>query len=233
MSEFFNFEENELDLPFYYDEPFLSKSKWILLVLSIILFIAIPYVPLDVNENLFSIMLFLVTFIPLVYVCKGNLSLFFRKVRRKDMKIILICLVAYYIYTFAVSQLLLLVGIVPQPNAVLDSNMDLIFWITLVIQLMGEELFKIILMLLVMKGLYNLTDNRKTSLICSILVSLLVFGLIHYSVYGVLAQIILIIGLGSIFEIYIYLKTKNVLTSYILHVLIDAIPLLLTMLFGV
>lgn len=233
LTDFFNFEEKELDFPFYNSEPFLSKGKWALLILSIVLFIAIIFVPINISETLVSILLFLVTFLPLAYACKGKLHLFFRKVRLTDIKTILLCLVAYYVYTFIISQLLTLVGIVPQPNAVLSSDMNLIFWISILIQLMGEELFKIILMLTVMHGLYLLTENRKLSLVCGVLVSILAFGLIHYNVYGVLAQVILIIGLGSIFEMYTYLKTKNVFVSYLLHVLTDSIVFILTMLLGV
>ncbi len=44
----------------------------------------------------------------------------------------------------------------------------------------------------------------------------------HYSAYsGRIFQILLIQGLGSIFNLYAYMKTKNVFVSYIVHLMID------------
>lgn len=61
-------------------------------------------------------------------------------------------------------------------------------------------------------------------MICGLVISLLIFGLIHYNSYnGALAQIIFVIGFGSIFYTYAYLKTKNVIVAYISHILIDGI----------
>ena len=60
--------------------------------------------------------------------------------------------------------------------------------------------------------------------------SLFVFGIVHFSAYGGnILQILLIQGLGSIFDLYVYLKTKNVVNSYILHVFIDYIPFTMVM----
>ena len=44
----------------------------------------------------------------------------------------------------------------------------------------------------------------------------------HYTTYsGRIFQILLIQGLGSIFNLYAYMKTKNVFVSYIVHLMID------------
>ena len=51
------------------------------------------------------------------------------------------------------------------------------------------------------------------------------FGIIHSGAYsGKIVQILLIQGLGSIFALYPYLKTKNMINSYILHLLVDFVP---------
>ena len=64
-----------------------------------------------------------------------------------------------------------------------------------------------------------------------ILVSLSIFGMVHFKAYtGRILQILLIPGLGSIFDLYSYMKTKNMVVSYILHVLMDFIPLTFVML---
>ena len=55
--------------------------------------------------------------------------------------------------------------------------------------------------------------------------------MIHVSAYsGRILQILLIQGLGTIFDLYAYMKTKNVVVSYIVHVLIDYIPFTMMML---
>ena len=109
-------------------------------------------------------------------------------------------------------------------NAALESSMDIIFWINVFIQIMGEELFKLSLFLLLMFLIYKLAKNRKMSIVLSVLITLLVFGLMHHTAYAdSWLQIIFVIGLGSVFYLYAYLKTKNILTSYIVHLLIDLI----------
>ena len=93
-------------------------------------------------------------------------------------------------------------------------------------QLMGEELFKVFILLMVMFAVYRFTQNRGLAITLAIIVTLFVFGIAHSRAYsGRLLQILLIQGLGSIFDLYAYMKTKNVMVSYILHLLIDFIPL--------
>ena len=58
-----------------------------------------------------------------------------------------------------------------------------------------------------------------------LIVTALVFGLAHYAAYGSIVQILLVQGLGCIIDMFAYLKTKNILTSYAAHLLLDFIPL--------
>lgn len=62
------------------------------------------------------------------------------------------------------------------------------------------------------------------------IVTMIAFGTAHAGTYGTLLQVLLIQGLGSIFDLYAYIKTKNVLVSYIAHVLFDCIPFVLEIL---
>jgi membrane protease YdiL (CAAX protease family) len=96
----------------------------------------------------------------------------------------------------------------------------------MLVQLMGEELFKIILLIIAMSIIYHFTKNRKLSIIISSIITMTIFGIAHYQ-YGPLIQILLIQGLGSIFDLYAYLKTKNVLVSYLAHLLYDFIPFIM------
>ena len=98
---------------------------------------------------------------------------------------------------------------------------------------MGEELFKVIAFLIAMFLIYRITKNRKVSMIIGVLAALLAFGALHYYSYsGNWPQIIFIIGIGSLFYFYAYLKTKNVMVSYIVHLLIDGIIFVCAILAG-
>lgn len=118
-------------------------------------------------------------------------------------------------------------------NAVLTkfSSPSVFLIISPLIQLIGEEFLKIFMLLIVMYVIYKSTKNRGLSISLGVILTLLIFGLIHYEAYsGRILQILLLQGLGSIFDLYAYMKTKNVVVSYIVHVIVDYIPFTLAML---
>ncbi len=103
--------------------------------------------------------------------------------------------------------------------------------ISLILQIMGEEFYKVFLLLLAMYVMYKLTKNRAISILIGLIVSMTIFGLSHYSAYdGRILQIILIQGFGSIFEYFAYLKTKNIWVSYLAHLIQDLIPTVMILL---
>ena len=114
-------------------------------------------------------------------------------------------------------------------NDVLNMKMDIIFWIKVFVQLFGEELYKILIFLVGLIIMYRLTKKRTLSIIVATTISLVCFAFIHMTTYNSIIQILLLQGLASLFCMYNYLKTKNILTSYMQHVLFDAIPFILAM----
>lgn len=230
MSEYFKFEDKNNDFPFYNGNPPISKIDWAILLTGVLVFIGILFYPYDIDHRIVSVLFCLVVLIPIVYVSRNNLSLFFKKPKRKDIVLILMCVILYYMYGIIVASILIQSGVQTYANAIITFDMDLIFWITTLIQLLGEELFKISLFILTLFAVYHFTHKRKLAIVCGVILSLLVFGLLHYNAYnGALLQIILIISIGGIFYTYAYLKTKNVVVTYIIHIIIDAIPLLAVM----
>ena len=224
MSEFFRFEKQDEDLPFYSGETKLSVGGAILLFICLALF-AIPIVfPIPLGGFAFSMYLGLVLLLPTIYLLRGNLNLMFKKIRRSDIKIIVACVVLSLVYSFAMIFILEAVGIAD--STPLDAEgfiWDLSFIISFLFQLMGEELFKILLFLFMMFLLYNFSHKRKASFVVSLIVSMASFGLLHAGFYGGVVQVFLIQGLGSIFDFYGYFKTRNILVPFIAHVLYDAI----------
>ena len=226
LKDKFEFLEDGVDFPFYNDVPKLSGAEWLMLLLSVILMIAyITIKNMPFRENYFPLILFLLGVVPALYICKGNYGLFFKIPRLKDIKLILGCVIGNYLYVFIVALILLGLGIQTAAHAGSSAPVTLAHSINQLIQLWGEEFLKIFVLLLVMFGVYKFTNNRKLSLMLGVVVSLFLFGLLHCNTYGgKILQVLLIQGLGSIFELYAYLKTKNVVVSYIIHVIVDLIP---------
>ena len=222
MNDFFRFEDDNTDLPFYNDEPKLSKMDWALLMLAEILFLIPVFFSVEMSDEVFSLYLCLIVLLPIIYVSRGNLSLFFKKVKRENIKLIIICTILPFAYSMFMIFILEFLHISPQ-SAIEPVPATLISAISMVVQLMGEELFKVILLIIAMAIIYHFTKNRKLSIIISAMLTMAIFGLAHYK-YGPVIQILLVQGLGSVFDLYAYLKTKNVLVSYLAHLLFDFIP---------
>ena len=226
LGEKFEFLEDGIDFPFYNDIPKLSAIDWTIVLFAVLLVVAcidFLYLP----DGTFPIAFCLIMLIPALYICKGDYGLFFKKVRLRDIRTILLCLIGYYAYTLIVVVLLTLFNYESSSNAILSSfaNPSLLFIISICLQLLGEEFFKIFILLLVMHVVYKLTGNRGLCIALGIAATLFAFGMIHVNSYdGKILQILLIQGLGTIFDLYAYMKTKNVLVSYILHLLVDFIP---------
>ena len=71
---------------------------------------------------------------------------------------------------------------------------------------------------------YKLSGNRKMGVVCAAFVTMVIFGAWHFTGDGGLMKLISDIigrGLGSICEVYSYVKTKNVLISYFIHLFFD------------
>lgn len=178
--------------------------------------------------------LFIVTVVPALYLCKGNLKIFFKKPKLRDFLTIVLCLIGYYIWAVIVAYILIFVLQIPiSANIILENfkNPTLITFLMPLIQLLGEEFFKIFTLLIVMHVVFKHTGKRSLAIGLGIIISITAFGLLHANAYNnKILQIMLIQGLGSIFALYPYLKTKNVVNSYILHLIVDYIPFTIIML---
>lgn len=229
LKEKFQFLEDGIDFPFYNDIPKLSVAEWLFVLAGLILMIAL-IMGLPIPKQLFDLAICLVVLIPALYICKGNYGLLFKVPKLKDFLTIILCLIGYLIYEFIISGILFFVFKYPiSGNSAMETmNFNFISAVGMLIHLMGEELFKILWLLLLMHAVYKLTNNRSLSIGLALAGTLFIFGMAHYYVYGgMVLQILLIQGLGSIFDVYAYMKTKNVIVSYILHIIIDWVPFVL------
>ena len=215
------------DIPFYNNIPKLAKLDWAILTGSVLLLIGfLTIIPLP-SEYL-SISFFLLGLLPALYICKGKYNIFFKKISLKDIKLIILLLIGMYIYSIVMGAVIVRLTGSIAGHSEMNTIPSLIFVISMIIQIFGEEFFKIFLLLILMYLVYRFTNNYKSSIIIGLFGSMVIFGLCHYRAYnGMILQILLLQGFGSIFEYFAYIKTKNIWVSYLLHLLRDILPVFL------
>ena len=240
-SDFFKFEETDLDFPFYNDKPQMSVAGWLLLTIGLILNAGLAlglwnYIPgaerLGIGILIVNV---LVVFIPVAYCCRGKLGLVVRMPKLKDMKVVVICVVAYFAYTIAINMILNIFGVVGTSNPLgqVAVRYPIGTIIILAVSLIGEEFFKLIALVLGMGAAYGITKDRKKSIIMGTVFCCIIFGLIHMSTYDYnIPQCLLLIGIGCAIHLYPYLKTKNLTNSYLTHILIDLMVFVPIMIMG-
>ncbi len=226
-ADWFGWERPGVDFPFYNDEALPLWNALLLIASPLAVAIILQTVSLGGRVGT-CLTVLLGTLLPFLYVSRGKIGCLVKKPQKEDVGLAFATLGLYYVYSITMGLVLSYVlHISTHSNAVLKETMDLAFWVTVFFQLFGEELIKINLFLGLLMLIYRFTHNRKLGIIVGSVCCLTLFGLAHYYTYGSLAQVLLIQGLGSIFDLYCYLKTKNILVSYAMHVMTDAIPFLM------
>ena len=222
---------NNLDFPFYKDNPRINIKDIVILLSMPIFFTIYTFLSFEIPFGLGPYLFFATQFIAFLYVAHGKVSLLIKKPKFKDYIRIIWTLILQYIVAISIALTLEHVfNIVSNDNAIFNMNMDVNFWFKIIFQLFGEELYKILIFLSVLTIMYKKTKNRKLSIIISKLISVLCFSFLHMTTYNNIIQILLVQGLASLCCYYNYLKTKNILTSYLQHLLFDAIPFIIAML---
>ena len=90
-----------------------------------------------------------------------------------------------------------------------------------IFSIMTEEFIKFIPFIFLLFVIYKYSDNRKLSAILSMIVTIVLFAFIHTLNLQAFIFLLLIQGVGSLFEFFGYFKTKNILIPYITHLMTD------------
>ena len=224
---FFKFEREGIDFPFYNSNPKLNKLDWILLLISVL--VIFFYTQL-VTPPFLSWICFLLPMVTIFIISRFKISLIFKKLTKKDISLIFkLTILSLCISLLLLFLTLLWLNLPHNETNVLNVPVGLsipylLQTIQLAIELIDEELFKFGIFILVLALVYKLSDNRKIGVVCASFVTMVIFGACHFDGYGGLLRIIECIvlnGFGSICEVYSYVKTKNVLVSYLIHLLYD------------
>ena len=212
----FKFENKDLDFPFYKKNPHIPKWGWI--VLFIATFVGLI---LSVSSNiLISVLSCLVLIVPVLYFLKWDYKAIFQIPKAKDVALAVALFVGYIAYSLIISIVLENFGIVSE--GIIDSTtVSVMSLIPLVFSLMSEEFVKFIPFMFLLRLSYKFSDNRKLSVIISVILIMIFFASLHAYNFKMFIFAIFVQGFGSIFEFIGYIKTKNIFVSYITHLCTD------------
>jgi hypothetical protein len=212
----FKFEDEDYDFPFYNKNPHIPKWGWFVLF-----FVLIIGFILSISDKLhFTILGCLILIVLVLYFLKWDYKAIFRMPSLRDILLVVALFVGYMIYAFAMDMILSQFGIVSS-GTVDPTAVDVMTLITSVFSIMGEEFFKFIPFMFFLRVIYKYTDNRKLSVILSVALIMVMFASVHAYNLVMFIFALCIQGFGSIFEFYGYIKTKNILVSYLAHLLTD------------
>ena len=221
----FKFEDGDFDFPFYNKNPHIPKWGWV--VLFIVWFMGFF---LAISDKLhFALMGCIVLIVPVLYFLKWDYKAIFRKPSRRDLLLVVALFAGYMIYSLAIGMVLEQIGIVSSGTVDPTSVGAMILVIT-VFNVLGEEFIKFIPFMFLLRVIYKYSNNRKLSVIISVALIMIMFASMHAFNPIMFIFALFIQGFGSIFEFYGYIKTKNVLVSFLCHLLTDEFIFMLMLL---
>ena len=154
------------------------------------------------------------SYCPIIILFEWDYKALFQKPRLKDVAIAIGLFLGYMIYVVIMGNVL---DIFHLSGAMESVTFTLMYIPLLIFLLMGEELVKLLPFLFFLRVFYKYTDNRKWSIVVSVFIIMVMFALMHSFDLRTFIFALFIQGFGSIFEFIGYIKTKNVLISYITH----------------
>ena len=213
--DFFKFESKKEDFP-YYKKFKLPIIVWVFLASFWALTFPISYF----GEIFVIIFAIFFGFISSILIFKWDYKIVFRKIKKEDIMLILLILLLKLIYTFIMSYLINVFGF-SGGNGYTVDDLTLFFWISFPFAMLYEELFKIFLFLATLSVSYKISKNRKRSILISVIINCFCFALIHYFTYLNIVSILVLQGVGNVFYMFAYIKTKNLWVTYIIHALFN------------
>ena len=214
-TDFFKFEDKEYDLPLLNDDPRFTARNVVILIIGFLIAAAIPYLIPPTGNGLLKAIL--ITFPPLlavVYVFKDDLSNIFRMPKPRDIIIVILGFMLMLTVTMIANIIGGALGIASMtPQAINGSPLVVI--ICALIQLPGEELIKFIPFIIIVAYLYK-SIGRKAAIIVAIIISQILFALVHIPYGFAIGSLLLHVGFGSIVLPFVYVKTKNLVLCYLI-----------------
>ena len=216
--DYFNFENKDLDFPVYDKNPHIPKRGWVVLLIA--MFAGFMMQGLTGNEMIDAILFCFIVLIPLLYYLKWDYRALFQKPKAKEVGLAVALFIGYIIYSLIVGSALDYFSLTGT-STIEGVTLTFTSIPPLLFSLMGEELIKLIPFLFFLRLFFKFSNNRKLSIVAAMTLVMVFFAMLHLMDLKSLLSVLLIQGLGSIFEFYGYIKTKNVFISYTTHLLTD------------
>lgn len=216
--DYFNFENKDLDFPVYDKNPHIPKRGWVVLLIA--MFAGFMMQGLTGNEMIDAILFCFIVLIPLLYYLKWDYRALFQKPKAKEVGLAVALFIGYIIYSLIVGSALDYFSLTGT-STIEGVTLTFASIPPLLFSLMGEELIKLIPFLFFLRLFFKFSNNRKLSIVAAMTLVMVFFAMLHLMDLKSLFSVLLIQGLGSIFEFYGYIKTKNVFISYTTHLLTD------------
>ncbi|WP_238547692.1 type II CAAX prenyl endopeptidase Rce1 family protein [Meridianimarinicoccus roseus] len=228
----FSFERKHCDLPYYKAaRDGFSLTGWFIVLAAV----AVAFVVLMIAQQRFHSGLggfippLLFVLIPLVSVAavagaKAPLALF-RRVGLGDIGLMVLFFVLNFVVTIVVGTLInsaFHTAANPAADMVASASGadQVLFFFWTAVQLLGEEIFTILVFLGVMAGL-NRVMSRKLALCLAALVAAIIFGLVHLPTYqGNIVQAVALVPVRLVL-LMPFIITRNIWTSTGSHILND------------
>lgn len=226
-SDFFRFERKNDDFPFYSElqSPSLNLKNSLIFLIAVAVGFALFLIGFGGPVQPFMNVIFPLAAV--IFVARSQWTSLFRKLVAKDILLIVGTYIVNLIVTFGVGFIiskLFDVSANPVGESFNGSFFDALpTFLKMVPMLFGEELITILPFLVVLAfGVKFLKLGRKPAIILAVLVSAVLFGVYHLPTYNWnIVQAVIGIGIARIVLLYPYLKTKNIWTSFIVHVMND------------
>ena len=222
------FEDPNDYFPFYDGRPArIAGRGWALLVGAVVAaFLALFLAPFPTLVN--QVLTVALPLGALAYVAPGNWGALFRRVRGRDLALMVAFALLNLVVSLVVASVVSLVfgadanAETAQLSQQTGSGLAL-FFLGTGVQLLGEELFTVLPFLAVVYLCYSRAGfSRGRSVLIAWLLSALLFGLMHLPVYDWnLLQCVVVIGSARLVLTLAYIKTKNLWVSYGAHLIND------------
>lgn len=226
-SDFFRFERKNDDFPFYSElqSPSLNLKSSLILLIAVAVGFALFLIGFGGPVQPFMNVIFPLAAV--IFVTRSQWTSLFRKLVAKDIILILGTYIVNLIVTLAAGSIiskLFDVSANPVGEGFNGNFADAIpTFLKMIPMLFGEELITILPFLVILAfGVKKLKLSRKSAIILAWVVASIIFGAYHLPTYNWnIVQAIVGIGIARVVLLYPYLKTKNIWTSFIVHVMND------------
>ena len=214
--DWFKIENKDKDFPFYIKIPYVPKWGWIVLIIATIIGLI-----LSLSSNIIYVILSaIVLIVPILYFLKWDYKVIIDKPSLKDILLAIGLFIGYMVYAVILGYILQYIFGLNGANLIPD-NITIMTFVSLAFKLISEELIKFIPFMFLLRLSYKFSAKRKFSTILSIVLVMIFFAFLHAANLQTFLFAIGVQGIGSIFEFIGYIKTKNLVVSYITHLCTD------------